>query len=104
LRQQVLNTLVAHEDLDSSRLRDHLSEAGYSNALKTLLSKNVYMHAKFARPDQSTEDALEGWQDTLGRYSTKFLATELKQIEAEAASGEDTSDTAFGRIKALKAT
>lgn len=104
LRQQVLNTLVAHEDLDSSRLRDHLSEAGYGNALKTLISKNVYMHAKFARPDQSTEDALEGWQDTLGRYSTKFLATELKQIEAEAASGEDTSDTAFGRIKALKAT
>lgn len=104
LRQQVLNTLVAHEDLDSSRLRDHLSQTGFEHVLKALLSKNVYMHAKFARPDQTTEDALEGWQDTLGRYSTKFLETELKQIEAEAALGEDTSDTAFGRIKALKAT
>ena len=62
------------------------------------------MHAKFARPDQSTEDALVGWNDTLGRYTNKFLETELKQIEAEAALGEDTSDTAFGRIKALKAT
>ncbi len=104
LRQQVLNTLVASEDLDSSRLRDHLSQAGFEHVLRTLLSKNVYMHAKFARPDQSTEDALVGWNDTLGRYTNKFLETELKQIEAEAALGEDTSDTAFGRIKALKAT
>lgn len=104
LRQQVLNTLVASEDLDSNRLRDHLSQAGFEHVLRTLLSKNVYMHAKFARPDQSTEDALDGWNDTLGRYTNKFLETELKQIEAEAALGEDTSDTAFGRIKALKAT
>lgn len=104
LRQQALNTLVASEDLDSSRLRDHLSEAGFDHVLKALLSKNVYMHGRFARPDQSTEDALAGWLDTFKTYSAEFLAEELRQVEAEAALGDDTSDTAFGRIKALKAT
>jgi len=104
LRQQVLNTFVAHEDLDSSRLRDHLSKAGFDRVLKALLSKNVYMHGRFARPDQSTEVALAGWVNTFETYSAEFLAEELKQVEAEAALGNDTSDTAFGRLKALKAT
>jgi len=102
LRQQVLNTLAAHESLDTARLCDHLSEVGFAPMLKVLLSKNVYMHGRFARPDGDVKKALEGWVDTYQQLTAKANETEIKQVEA--ALGEDTSEMTFGRMKALKVT
>ncbi len=102
LRQQVLNTLAAHESLDTARLCDHLSEVGFAPMLKVLLSKNVYMHGRFARPDGDVKEALEGWIDTYQQLTAKANETEIKQVEA--ALGEDTSEMTFGRMKALKVT
>lgn len=102
LRQQVLNTLAAHESLDTARLCDHLSEVGFAPMLKVLLSKNVYMHGRFARPDGDVKKALEGWIDTYQQLTAKANETEIKQVEA--ALGEDTSEMTFGRMKALKVT
>ena len=64
------------------------------------MSKNVYMHARFARPDSDVKEALEGWLDTYGRLTAKEHDSELRQ--AEAALGEDTTEMTFGRMKALK--
>jgi DNA primase len=100
VRQRVLNTLARHESLDSEGLRNHLSEDGLGAATGVLLSKNVYMHARFARPDSDVKEALEGWLDTYGRLTAKEHDSELRQ--AEAALGEDTTEMTFGRMKALK--
>ncbi len=100
LRQQVLNTLAQHESLDSQALRDHLSEDGSQALIAKLLGKNVYMHARFARPDSDVKEALEGWIDTYQQLTAKAHETELRQVEA--ALGEDTSEMTFGRMKALK--
>lgn len=100
LRQQVLNTLAVHESLDSDGLCDHLKDAGFAPLLKTLLSNSVYMHAKFARPVGDHDEALEGFFDTYERYLSKSREAELKRDEA--ALGEDTTEMAFGRVKALK--
>lgn len=100
LRQRVLNTLAAHEGLDSDALKDHLSEGDNSQLIKALLSKNVYLNAGFARPDRDIAEALEGWIETYRMLTQRVADTELRQIEA--ALGEDTSETTFGRMKALK--
>ena len=100
LRQQVLNTLAAHESLDSGALRDHLSGDGSEAVIAKLLGKNVYMHARFARPDGDVKEALEGWEDTYQRLTAKAHESELR-LEA-AALGEDTSEMTFSRLKALK--
>lgn len=100
VRQRVLNTLARHESLDSGGLRDHLSEEGLSAETGLLLSTSVYMHARFARPDSDVKEALEGWHDTYRRLTAKAHDTELRQ--AEAALGEETTEMAFGRVKALK--
>ncbi|WNJ99749.1 DNA primase [Thalassospiraceae bacterium LMO-JJ14] len=101
VRQRVLNTLARHESLDSEELRNHLSEEGLVAEIGMLLSKSVYMHARFARADSDVKEALEGWLDTYQRLTAKDHDTELRQ--AEAALGEDTTEMAFGRMKALKA-
>ena len=100
LRQQVLNTLARYESLDSEGLRNHLSEEGFGAEIGTLLSKNVYMHARFARSDGDVKEALNGWLDTWQRLTAKAQDGELRQ--AEAALGEDTTELTFGRMKALK--
>ncbi|MGJ3261351.1 MAG: DNA primase [Rhodospirillales bacterium] len=100
LRQQVLNSLARHESLDSEGLRNHLSEEGFGAEIGMLLSKNVYMHARFARPDGDVKEALGGWLDTWQRLTAKAQDGELRQ--AEAALGEDTTELTFGRMKALK--
>ncbi len=100
LRQQVLNTLARHESLDSEGLRNHLSGEGFHAEIGMLLSKNVYMHARFARPDSDVKEALDGWRDTWERLTAKAHDGELRQ--AEAALGEDTTELTFGRMKALK--
>ena len=100
LRQQVLNTLARYESLDSEELRNHLSEEGFGAEIGTLLSKNVYMHARFARSDGDVKEALNGWLDTWQRLTAKAQDGELRQ--AEAALGEDTTELTFGRMKALK--
>jgi len=102
LRQQVLNTLAAYESLDTAGLCDHLSEVGFAPMLKALLSKNVYMHARFARPDGDVKEALTGWVDTYQQLTAKANETEIKQVEV--ALGEETTDMTFGRMKALKVT
>lgn len=100
LRQQVLNTLAASADLDSDTLCDHLTNSGNAPVMKTLQSNNVYMHARFARPEVPLQEAREGWLDTFDRHMAVAVESEVR--EAETALGEDTSAEAFGRLKALK--
>lgn len=100
LRQQVINLLAADETLDSEGVRDQLTETGFSAVVGPLLSSKVYMHARFAKPDEPFEEALAGWLDTFERLTAINVVTELREVEA--ALGEDTSVTTFGRMKALK--
>ena len=47
--------------LDSEGLRCHLSEQGFSRVLDAVLSSEVLIHGRFARPDASTEVAEAGF-------------------------------------------
>lgn len=100
LRQQVINTLAADEGLDSEGLRNHLSGMGFSAVVGPLLSSKTYMHARFARPDATEEEALEGWLDTYEQYKVESVQAELREVAT--ALGEDTTELTMGRLKALK--
>ncbi|MDA0998440.1 MAG: DNA primase, partial [Proteobacteria bacterium] len=102
LRARTLNTLAERADLDSAALKDHLTSEGFGALLRSLLSNETYMHARFARPGGSVDDALRGWTDTFREITTTAIRTEV--LKAEADLGRDTTTATMGRMKALKTT
>ena len=102
LRQEVLKTLSASEDLDFSGLVDHLNTVtGIRDILGGLLSRRVYDHARFARPDQPLTDAERGWEQLYRLYKRTQL---LEDISAAKERLKATpTRAAFKRLTELKA-
>ena len=91
--------LVAGEpDLDSEDLRCHLSEQGYSGILGEILSPQVYVHGRFARPDGSLDEARYGIEDILKAYRRRQAAAEAE--EAGRYLAEDMSEERLARLEA----
>ena len=72
LREEIFSAINANPDLDSSELNHHLIEQGYKDIISLLLNEDVYVHASFARPTSSIQEALVGWQDILGLLQHRF--------------------------------
>ena len=102
LRQEVLNTLSGAPDLDFEGLTDHLRSTGFRDTLGGLLSRRVYNHARFARPDQPLTDAEKGWEQLYRLYRRTQLLEEISAAEARL-KAEPTRE-AFEVLKALKAS
>jgi DNA primase len=102
LRQEVLNTLSGAPDLDFEGLADHLRSTGLRDTLGGLLSRRVYNHARFARPDQPLTDAEKGWEQLYRLYRRTQLLEEISAAEARL-KAEPTRE-AFEVLKALKAS
>lgn len=78
LRQEVLKVLSQSPDLDFQRLVDHLySDTGFRDTLGGLLSRRVYDHARFARPDQPLTDAERGWEQLYRLYRRTQLLEDI---------------------------
>ena len=100
LRQEALKTLSGEQGLDREALQRHLRESGFSSDLDSLLSPRVYEHAYFARPDEETLSALEGWIETYELYCRRDLQAELEDAQRQLAA-EMTPEN-FERFRALK--
>ncbi len=101
LRQEVLKTLSVSPDLDFKGLEDQLCRTGNSELLGGLLSRRVYTHARFARPDEPVDDAERGWMHFYGLYRRAQLLEEIAAV-TELCKAEDSNPGNFALLKALK--
>jgi DNA primase len=99
LRQEVLKTLAEDADLDSGAIENHLRECGLSVALDSVLSPAVYIHAAFARPDSSFENARRVWEETLDSFRKDALQAEI--LDAVNGVRGDVSDDELRRAEEL---
>jgi len=100
LRQEALKTLSGEQGLDREVFQRHLRDSGYSTILDSLMSPRVFEHAYFARPDEDTLNALEGWNETYELYCRRDLQAELEDAQRQLAA--DMTPEAFERFRALK--
>ncbi|WP_340115619.1 DNA primase [Pelagibius sp. 7325] len=87
LRQALIDCVARHAELDSEGVKCHLSSQGYSGLLATLLTPEVYVHGRFARPDASAEVARQSVLHILGvlrdRQSGQLRAEEARALAAD---------------------
>ena len=104
LRQAVIHILSADSGddsgLDAAAVESHLSSAGFDTILASVLSRSIYDHGRFARPDASLEEARSGWWPTWRHLHHRQVVAELR--EAEEALAREYSDDAFARVLALQ--
>lgn len=100
LRQSALMHLSQSPNLESGPLQAHLIDLGFADALKKLISSEVYIHAAFARPDATPENATTGWDDTFSLCGLGEREADIRQAAQDLI--EDQSDTAFARFRSLR--
>lgn len=100
LRQSALMQLSQSPNLESGPLQAHLNDLGFADALKKLISSEVYIHAAFARPDATPENATTGWDDTFSLCGLGEREADIRQAAQDLI--EDQSDTAFARFRSLR--
>jgi DNA primase len=87
LRQSLIDCVARNAELDSEGVKCHLSNQGYSGLLASLLSPEVYVHGRFARPDASAEVARQSVLHILGvlrdRHSGVHRAEEARALAAD---------------------
>lgn len=100
LRQETLKTLSSRPGLDFPALEVHLCETGFSQHLSGLLSRHVFEHARFARPEEPFETAHAGWEQMFQLYLSSQLVVEIQ--EAEKRLADDPSEEALRTLVVLK--
>lgn len=100
LRQEALKTLAGEQGLDTQDFQRHLRDSGLSTILDSVLSPRVFGHAYFARPDEDTLSALEGWVETYELYCRRDLQAELDDAQRQLAA--NMTPESFERFRALK--
>jgi DNA primase len=99
LRQAVVFALSQNPGLDAAGLGSHLCEIGFSG-FEDLIGSAVYVHAPFARPDSTLEEARLGWRDVGGQAHIRHVRAEL--LEAAQALARETSVDNLARLRALQ--
>lgn len=101
LRQAIVEAFSEQPDLDSEALKRHLETRGFSEDLARLLRPDFYTSVgAFARPEASSEQALEGWQEVHQRFQRQAEEAELR--EAERAMTDNLTEEAWQRFKVHK--
>ena len=110
LRQRIIDilSLDSHEPLDATELYRHLSSGDNSGAssdldaesLAEILSESTYMHAGFARPDRSLDQARHGWKSVWNKHLQEQLQADLQSASRRYA--ENASDENLARLMALR--
>jgi DNA primase len=98
LRREVLNTHHLDPDLDAAKLRLHLSERGFSRTVEAVLSRQVLVHAAFARSGADADAVRVGWKHTIGELQRRSVAA-LDVAEAERAFAEDMCEENGARLQ-----
>jgi len=98
LRQALIDCMAHNADLDSEGVKCHLSNQGYSGLLATLLTPEVYVHGRFARPDASAEVARQSVLHIFGVLRERLSGAQRAE-EAQALAADMTTD----RLKRVQA-
>jgi DNA primase len=91
IRREIHVFLSAAADLDSDGLKRHLSQTLGAEAVAGLLGRNVLLHAGFARPEASLEEAQAGVRDLLASMQRIGRSRELQE-EGRIADADGTAD------------
>ena len=99
IRQEVLKALADKPGLETGALIAHLNQCGYTSGLQRILSAETYNHSKFARPEASIEEALDGWSHLYRLLQSRDLDKEIE--EATRASQNNPSEEAKRHLQFL---
>jgi DNA primase len=99
LRQEILN-FAANQALDTELLKSHLMDQGYSEVLLSLSRQDLYLHARFARPEAAMGEVRSGWTHAVGRYRLEVVRAQVQ--EAQKACGENVTPENAERLRRLK--
>lgn len=100
LRQEILKLHALAEELDSTGLKNQLSNQGNGDILQSVLSSEVYVHAGFARADAPEEDVRTGFLEVLSRQLEPARRADLE--EARQYYINDPTDENWQRFEKLK--
>ena len=100
LRQTALMHLAQNPELDFEALRAHLANLGFAEDLGNLLNSDIYVHAGFARPTASMDQATSGWDHTFELCQRVDWEADLKRAEMDLA--ENPSEQTLATFRALK--
>ena len=100
LRQEILKVYADVSDLDSGAFRDQLSTQGNAEILNAVLSQEVYVHGRFARPDATEDEARTGFLQALSKHLEPNRRAELE--EARHVFVNDPTDENWERFEKLK--
>ena len=99
LRDAILKTAAV--PLDSAAMENHLNELGFSDTLRSVLSRQVSDVYRIARPGMLRDEVLQGWQELFGGL---VIAPELERevTAAERRLAEDTTKRNLTALNAVK--
>ncbi len=80
VRQLIISALVRDPGLDSTTLRNHLSEHGNSDLAAEILA-SVGTHARYAGVDSTVERVARGWRASFNALRIDQLRAELRSVE-----------------------
>lgn len=100
IRTCVVEYLENNHPLDAVSLKTHLYTQGYGPDLEALLKPDLYVHARFASPESSPEDALEGWKEVYTRMIKTPQASQDLLLTRQALAQNMDQET-WNRLKML---
>ena len=104
LRQSMVDFLSEHETVTAEELIRHLSDGDEAEAgrkgLQETLAEATYLHAAFARPHRSADEAKEGWKSIWNNYLQELLRADLEVARRRYA--EEPSDANLARLMAIR--
>ena len=101
LRQTALMHIAQNPELDFAALQAHLAKLGFAEELGNLLNSDFYIHAGWARPAASMDEATAGWDHTFTLCQRAELEADLKRAQDEMT--ENPSDETLAAYTALHA-
>ena len=96
--QALVDAVASAPDLDTEALKRHLCDQGFSKLLEELLSRRIYVHGGFARPETPLAEARVKWTNFLALHRQRQADTET--AKAARLLAEDTSEERLAWLQA----
>lgn len=100
LRQEILKLHACVEELDSDSLKNHLTQKGGQEILRSVLSTEVSAHAGFVRREAPEEEVVRGFSELLSRFFEPARRAQLE--EARQYFIDNPTDENWDRFEKLK--
>jgi len=100
LSHAILKAHALQPDLEQEALKRHLNDNGFAEIVARVLSPEVLVHARFARPEADAEEARSGWHHMRAQVQRRQSSRELREAVAHCAS--DPTPENWGRVEQLQ--